>query len=340
MNAFQKIAEKFKPKPTDVNGIDLDTSGTKIVRVRKTGEEFTLLGVDVLPAIDCSQQPAHTLTIPAKLRASYAALCLNAHGTSLKILTTPGAIDESFDQKLARNLGLAEDTEDRLGYRLLAEGSGRTESRVLAVGIPEHDATNCLSLFPSGLPAPWSLEASPVATLTAFEAGPVMTQESPTLGLIDFSSRACCFSIFHKKSLVLLRSFDFGTEKVFSKITTSLNVDHATASNILADEAFDVSDLLHDILQPLFSQLVVSKEFIERRDSCSVQALYISGAFSKSDTAIRLMEKALNISILPWDPFSIPNLSTPTPLSEEYDRNRWQFGAALGAALGALEEEA
>ena len=342
MSVFQKLADKLKPKPTDVNGIDFDMSATKVVRVRKVGEELTLAGVDILAPVDCSLSDftPPTFSIPSKIRANYAAISLNVHGTALKLLTTPGAVDDAFDQKLARNLGLPDDTLDRLGYRILVEGSGRAESRILAVGIPEPDATNCLSLFATGMPAPWHFEASPVAALTAFEAGPVATGSSNTIGFLEFSSRACCFSIFHKKSLMLIRRFDFGMEKVFNKITTSLNVDHATASNILSDEAFDVSDLLHDILQPLFSQLVVSRDFIERRDNCSLQGLYISGSFSTSDTALELIEKALNITVTPWDPFDIPNLSIPTALPAEYDSNRWQFGAALGAALGTFEEEA
>ncbi len=341
MSVLQNIVEKFKPRPTDVNGVDFDIEETKLLRIRKNGSELNIVGVDTLPAFDFSAKNFQktSVTIPLAIRSNYAAICLNVPGTSLKLLTTPGAIDAAFDEKLARNLGLPEDTTDRLSYRVLAQGSGRSESRVLAVGLPEPESTNCVSLFSSGLPAPWRFEASPVATLSAFEAGPVNAGEHETIGFIDFSARACGFSIFHKKSLVLLRRFDLGMEKVFNKITTSLNVDMATASNILADEAFDITDLLQDILQPLFSQLVVSREFIERRDSCSVQAIYLSGAFSSSDTAIQLIEHKLTIPVVPWNPFDIPNLSLPSPLPPELERQPWRFAAALGAALATFEED-
>ena len=341
MTVFEKIAEKIKPKPIDVNGIDFDIGETKVVRIRKNGSELSLIGLDTLPSFDFSpkQFQASSFSIPLKLRSNYASICLNISGTSLKLLTTPGAIDASFDEKLARNLGLPDDTTDRLGYRILLEGSGRSESRILAVGLPEPESTNCLSLFSSGLPAPWRFGASPVAALTAFEAGPVTADENQTVGFIDFSTRACTFSIFHKKSLMLLRRFDLGMEKVFSKITTSLNVDMTTASSILADEAFDISDLLHDILQPLFSQLVVSREFIERRDNCSVQTIYLSGPFSNSDTAIQLIESKMTIPVMPWNPFEICNLTLPSPLPPEIEKDPWRFAAALGAALSTFEEE-
>ena len=341
MSLLQNISEKFRPHPTDVNGIDFGASGTKIVRVRKNGEALSLAGVDVLPAIDCRQSDLHpsALNIPAKLRAHYAAVCLNSPGISIKLLTLPGAIDATFDQKLAHNLGLAEDTPDRLGYRTILEGTGRAESRILAVGLPEPEASNCMNLFTAGLPAPWHLAAAPIAALTAFEAGPVKTAGTNAIGLIDFSYHFCSFSIFFKKSLILLRRFDFGMEKVFNKITASLNVDHRTASNILADGAFDVSDLLHDIMQPLFSQVIVSRDFIERRENCSINTLFLSGTFATSDAAMQQMERALNVSVVPWDPFDLPQLSMATPLPPEHDKQRWRFAAALGAAMATIEED-
>jgi len=341
MSFLQKITKKFKPHPTDINGIDFGASGTKLVRLRKMGETLSLVGLEILPPIDFRQNDLHPnlLNIPPKLRAHYAAICLNAPGISLKLLTLPGMIDGTFDQKLARNLGLAEDTPDRLGYRIIVEGSGRAESRILALGLPEPEASHCLSLFAAGLPAPWQFEAAPVATLTAFEAGPIQTAGSQAIGLIDFSTRFCTFSIFNKKTLALLRRFDFGMEKVFSKITASLNVDQATASNILADGAFDVSDLLYEIMQPLFSQLVVSRDFIERRENCSVNTLFLSGSFATSDAAMHQIARALNVTVTPWNPFDISSLAVATPVPPEYENQRWRFAAALGAAIAAFEEQ-
>jgi hypothetical protein len=278
------------------------------------------------------------IDIPSKLRSNYAAVCLNTAGTSLKLLTQPGTVDANFEQSLTRNLGLPEDTTDRIGYTVLSE-SGKSESRVLAIGLPEPQAFNCMSLFSSGLPAPWTLEASPVAALTAFEAGPVSkAKDTPTIGLIDFRSQGCTFSIFHKKSVVLMRQFDFGMNKVFERITSSLNVDVNTAINILADGAFDISDLLSEIMQPLFSQLIVSREFIERRDNCSMQALYLSGEFAGSQVATKQVEKALNVSATNWDPFDIPNLSITTDLPRELSAQSWRFASALGAAIAVFEE--
>jgi hypothetical protein len=341
MNLLQKIADKIKPHPKDVNGIDFGSTETRIVRVRKNGDALTLLGLDILPAIDFGAEdfPSVHFSVPLKIRANYAAISINAPQMSLKLLSIPGAPDPAFDQKIAKNLGLPEDTSDRLGYRIIAEGSGRAESRILAVGLPEPETSNCVSLFASGLPAPWRVEASPIATLTAFEAGPVRKDEH-AIGLIDFNAKFCSFSIFHKKSLALLRRFDFGMDRIYSKITTSLNVDQNTAVHILADTAFDVTDLLHDTMQPLFSQIVLSRDFVERRENCSISTLFLNGALATSGAALNLMRQSLNTTVVAWDPFDIPSLSAASGLLDGYQNRHWRFGAALGAALATFEEDA
>ena len=341
MSVFQHIAERFKPKPTDVNGIDFGQKNTKVVRLRKSGDDISLSDIELLPPIDLMQESSlpSSLSIPVKSRANYASLAVDVPGIIVKLLTVPGAIDESFNDKLARNLGLHDDTTDRIGYRILKQGSGRSESRILAVAMPESAAHRCAHLFATGLPAPWRLGSSVVDTLTAFEAGPVAAQTNNTIAILDFSAKRCCFSIFHKASLVLFRTFEFGMENVFNKISTTLNVDRETATNILADEAFDISDLLQETLQPLFTQLVVSRDFIERRDNCSLQSIHLCGAFSQSDTAMAKIEQALNTSVLPWDPFRIPNLSVVTSIDDVMENQKWRFAPALGAALAAFEEE-
>ncbi len=342
MCAWQNFTERFKPRPSDVNGIDFGSSATKVVRIRRSGDEYALLGTEILPALDLAQATAHpnSFTIPLRIRARFAAIALNVPSMSVKLLTLPGALDPHLDDKLARHLGLSEDTTDRLGYHVVAEGSGRSESRVLAAGLPEAEASAYLRLFANGLPAPWSLEVSPIATLTAFQAGPVRTATDPAVGLVDFSTRFCTFSIFYRKSLVLLRRFDFGMDKILRRITSSLNVDDATAANILADNAFDISELIGDIMQPLFSQLILSRDFVERRENCSITNLFLTGSLANAHAAISQIERVMNLSASVWDPFLATKLTVPSPIPPDWDQQHWRFAAAIGAALAVLEENA
>ncbi len=336
MAFWQTVSERLQPRPADVNGIDFGSTATKVVRIRKAGEDFALLGMETLPPIDLSNPSS--VSIPLRLRARFAAITLNPPDMSVKLLTLPGHLDARFAQQLPRHLGLPDDTTDRVGYRSIQEGGGRAESRVLAAAIPEDAAQACLQGFASGLPAPWSLELAPIAALTAFEMGPVRASSQTAIGLLDFSHRFCTFSIFYRKSLVLLRRFDFGTHKILARITDSLNVDDKTALKILADNAFDISELISDIMQPLFSQLILSKDFIQRRENCTIRELFLIGSLASAPAAVEQIERALSASVALWNPLKIPGLTMPTPLSEE--QAAWRFSAAIGTALAVLQENA
>ncbi|MFU8780894.1 MAG: hypothetical protein ACNA71_07705, partial [Kiritimatiellia bacterium] len=146
MSILQKITDKMKPHPKDVNGIDFDATETRIVRIRKNGDVLTLTDLDILSPVDFQQEDmrAHSFTIPAKSRANYAAICFDSPRITMKLLSIPGAPDQNFDQKLAKNLGLPEDASDRVGYRIISEGSNRAESRMLAIGLPEPEASHCI----------------------------------------------------------------------------------------------------------------------------------------------------------------------------------------------------
>jgi len=325
----------MKKGPSEVTGIDFGKTATKIVRLHKNGGELVLAGVELLPAFE----EGGSFTIPPRLKARYAALAVSSTSATAKLLTFPGAIDATFESHLSRNMGLESGTDDRMAYRVVTEGSGRIESRVLAAAIPETDAGPVMQLFQSGLPAPCSLELAPLAALTAFEAGPVLNSTSPTAGLIDFGTETSTLSIFYKRTLVLLRRFDFGTRKLLDRVTSTLHIDEDTALNILSDNAFDISELITDIMSPISSQLIVSRDFVERRENCNLKQLHCIGGLTSSPSAMHELQRALNIEITSFDPFTIPGLQTAAVDGASASLQHWRFTAAIGAAMGTLQEE-
>lgn len=333
--AYADFIKRMKKGPTEVTGIDFGKTATKIVRLHKSGDEIVMTGAELLPVL----VEGSGFTIPPRLKARYAALAVSSASASAKLLTFPGAIDAAFENHLARNMGLEAGTDDRMAYRVITEGSGRIESRVLAAAIPEADAGPVMQRFQNGLPAPCSLELAPLAALTAFEAGPVINSATPASGLIDFGTESSILSIFHKKTLVLLRRFDFGTRKLLDRVTSTLHIDEDTALNILSDNAFDISELITEIMSPLSSQLIVSRDFVERRENCNLKQLHCSGGLTSSPSAIHELQRAMNIEIKTFDPFTIPGLQTDAVNGTNGSLQHWRFTAAIGAALGTLQEE-
>ncbi len=331
MKSIKELTEGLKHGPTDCVGIDLGITSTKMIRLRRSGDEISILGAELI------SPTSSDITIPVRLRARHASLAISSSGAIAKLLTSPGAIDAKFERELPRSLGVENENDFRISYRVITEGQGRAESKVLGVALPHQDADPIMQEFSSGLPVPYSLELSSLATLTAFEKGPVAAAQAEAVGLIDFGTTTTTLSVFHKGSLALMRSFDFGTQIVLDRVQAALNVDAKTAQGILADAAFDISELLREVTGPIASQFVVSRDFVERRENCNVRALHAIGGIALSRAAMNGLEQALGIDIVAWNPLAgLPE--APQAFGKKADAQRWRFAAALGAALATVEE--
>ncbi len=318
--------------PTECLGIEIGSSAVKLARVKRSGSDVTVVGVDMVDAGD------KTIDIPPRLRARYASIATSGKTGMSKLLSFPGAIDKPIDAEIQKSLGLKDDDDYRISYYVISEGQGRQESRVLAAAISEKEASSAMQYFSSGLPAPYSLEVSALATLTAFQQGPVKAKPGAATGLIDFGTTGTTLSLFNEGSLLLVRRFDFGTNSVLERVQKALGVDSETAHGILADTAFDISELLVELMSPVSSQFVVSRDYIERRENCSIESLYAIGGIAHSKLAMQGLVHLLGVEISPWDPFAGFTLA-PQAIPEEMEGQRWRFAAALGAALETLEEE-
>ena len=330
MKSFRELTERLKHGPTDCLGIDVGATATKLIRLRRSGDDVTILGADLI------SPPSPEISIATRLRSRYASIAISSNAAVAKLLTFPGAIDSAFEAQLPRSLGLANADDFRVSYRVVTEGQGRSESKVLAAALPNQDADVIMQRFESGLPAPYSLEMSPLATLTAFERGPVTAAATRAVGLIDFGTTSTTLSIFNRGALALMRRFDFGTKPILDRVQTTLRVDAETAQGILADSAFDISELLAELTSPIASQFVISRDFIERRENCSVGSLYAIGGIALSRAAMLGLEQALGIDIAPWNPM-VGLIEAPQAFSEQAAGQQWRFAAALGAALATVE---
>ncbi len=333
MKTFKELLDNFAKSPNDCTGIDIGATVTKVVRLRKASDGISVVGADLVTP------DAHgNITIPTNLRARCASIAMSGQDAIVKLLTFPGAIDESFEKTLPQKLGISENEDYRLSYDIITEGGARSESSVLVAAIPEEEAASVMKNFSSGLPAPYSLEISSLATLNAFEHGPVANSNQDTASLIDFGTHTTSLSVFYRKSLALIQFFDFGTKAVMEHLKSALKVNTDTARGILDDASFDLSDILKDLMGSIASHLIVSRYFIERQKNCSIDTLYAVGGITHSQAAMKSLSKKMSVSIIPWDPFEGLNIE-PQAISEDLDALHWRFAGAIGAALATLEEE-
>lgn len=282
--------------------------------------------------------PVARPSLSPRLRARYVALTVSSGDALIKLLSFPGRFDTSAEEKIAESLGLEKPEDFRIAYRLIREGHARAESRVLAVAMPDDQASQVTALFSSGLPAPFSLEQSGLAALSAFAHGPLRRNGDQTVGVIEFGDSGALVAFFHRGVLALVRQFTVGAHAVLSRVQETLNVDPETAKGILGDQAFDTSQPVMEVLSPLIKQVVVSRDFVERREDCHVEKLFVSGGVVASPEVRKELRSALDVETDVWSPMEGLNVVADA-IPQTLVGQEWRLASAAGACIAAFEEE-
>ncbi|MCK5850940.1 MAG: pilus assembly protein PilM [Kiritimatiellae bacterium] len=342
MGSFKEIIDKFKRGPSDIVALDITDTGVAAVRMRTGNEGVSVLAADILPPVQMPEDPADTsgpslIEVPPHLAARHAALTIPGEDAIVKILNLPGQFDAEAEDKLTQNLGLDDPDAYRIAYKLIIEGHSRGESRLLAVAIPDDTSSAAVQTLSVGLPVPYSLEIAGLCALSAFLHGPGAEHAENSIGAMDFGENSSTFAIFNKGVLALIRRFNAGSNTILEKIQETLGVDKETAQGIMTDGAFDISQAVGDVLEPLVKQIMVSRDFVERREDCQVSKIYVSGGLVSSRDALDELKSSVGIDVESWDPFT--NMTVlPDAIPEHITGKEWRFAAPVGAALAAFEE--
>lgn len=320
--------------PSDILGLDFGSSNIKAVRLRKTRDgaiSVVAAGLLPRPSSDRERPP-----LPKSLLTYYTALCVSSAQAAVRILSITGHFDDAnaLDLYIREQAGVS--PEQRCGYIRSPSPRSHTEQRVLVVTLPEEEAQLILRLFASGPPAPISLELSGLAAATAFRRGPGRALGERPAILIEGGERQTYMIILRDHWPVLVRKFDFGVRSLREHIQRRLGLDEETARGVMADRSFDISQMLHEVADPFLRQIVLSKEYIERREECRIEILSLSGGLAWVRGLPEALQQVTGLPAHSWDPFE-GLILPPGGLPAEVDAGRTRFAAAVGACLGAWE---
>lgn len=338
MANFKQLLAKIKKGPQDIVGINFCPSGVQCVRVKKTNGDTSVVSADILPAFALDSDSRELFHLPKPLQARYVSICVPGDNSVVKLLNLPGQLEGDVQTQIKEHLGI-EAGDYRIGYRIVSHGHGRTETKLLAVAIPEAEAQTACALFSVGWPAPISVEISGLAALAAFLQGPAMAHQEQAVGVIELGARGTFVTFFNKSELVLIRKFDSGYFDLLDRIQQNMSVDHETAENIVADGSFDISQLVKEVSELFIKQLVISKHFIERRENCRIAKLYLPSGKMISRDWLNEVKSAVGVELEFWNPFEGMSLM-PDAIAQQFEGQLSRFASALGAVLGTFEESA
>ncbi|MEI6563270.1 MAG: pilus assembly protein PilM [bacterium] len=337
MRKLTDIAAFFRRDYSDVLGIDIGSSGTKLARLSQIHGVPTVIAIDVLPAIklpESEESLPDICEIPKPVKARYAAVAISKGGGLVKLLTFPVHLGKSNDEHVRELMGLGENANYRLGYEVISET--RTEVRALASAIPDETVRAICGTFSVGTPAPCSIEVSGLASMTAFSRAQGWRHADDCCAVIDFGASVTVVAFFNKKNLIMVRKFDFGMSNLVKKLQDSLGVDQDVAAGILNDGSFDVSKAVHQAMEPFLQQLIISWDFVERRESLHVGKLYVCGGAVGLPLWDQEIELATGKAPTLWDPFE-GLVVQPGAIPERLKGQELRFSAAVGAAFAMLK---
>lgn len=325
----------------DVVGVDIASTGVKAVRMKRSKEGLTVVEAAMLPPVspeaDAEGKPVR-IQLPKPVRSKSLALSYSAPDAVVRLLSLPGFSPQAAtaDQVIREHVGL--DAAYRMGYSITAPARGRADVSLVAVGVPNAEAEGLLQLVRTASTAPVSMEISALAVLTAFAHGPLSRAGKQAVGLIEAGANVAVLAIFSQGTPILLRKFDFGSSRIECEIQRSFGVDEATSLDMLSTESFDISHQLQRVTGSFLRQLSISKEFVERKAGTPVAEWYVAGGLALTTGWRRLIAETVGKDVQVWNPlenlYLVPG-RWPEPLKGQEVR----FAAAIGAAVGALEDQ-
>ena len=336
---FQKLwGARARKAPANLLGLDLGSTGVKAVRFHRTTGGLSVAAVDMLPPVDPASAPGTVrLALPKKLQANYVALAFSCARDVVRLVNLPGRLDYGPNLEAQVREFMKTEGEQRLNYRIMGTEQGKTETRVLAVAVPEEDSRAVLGLVASGAPAPYALEVASLAGLTAYLRGPGLEHDRDAVCVLEAGARMTLITFLNRGLPVLIRKLDWGGAPLVERVQTHLGLDRETALGTLVEGSVDIASAVEDLLAPFLKQLTISRDFVERQENCQVGSLFVSGGTSLFRHWLNEIRAATGMEIQPLNPFKGLMLD-PGAYPAALEGQQARFAAAVGAALGALEE--
>jgi Tfp pilus assembly PilM family ATPase len=334
MKLFSANSASSRRLPSEVLGVDLGSSGTRVVRMRKHREGAELLSADVLPALEPT---TISLALPPKLITNYTAVAISSPQHFVRLVNVPG-VGETETVLAAKLQDIVKvEKSQRFAFRILRAVPGKRETLVLTVSVPEAEVLRVLALLPHGPPAAYSVEDAGLAALTAFYYGPGRELYEDAVCFIETGAHTTFVAFLNKRIPVLMRTLDLGGEKLVTNLQTQWGLDRETALGALGQGAtIDISQPLRELAAPVLRQLNISRDFVERQEGCRISKVFLSGGLGQIKQWGQAVQESMGMPTSTWDPFA-PFQTTGLPDAARCQSGR--FSAAIGAALGALGEE-
>ena len=327
---------KHKVPPADVVGIEVGagfSEGAPAVRLRRSPEGFLrIVAAGFVPVVSDIES---ILAMPADMRGPWSLPPAFRAPAAALAVTAPDALVRQSDS--------VEDATadfDAATLRTKASSDGKKGSLPFVAFMPEELARRVARLLPEGhRPTAVSIQVSPLARVNAFAASPALGAAGGTAVLIQIAANATTIALFARGAVALYRELSVGEEDSLHAVAGPMNVDNATAKELLEGGLVDPAPFLGPLLMPIFRQAELSTDYVLRRNGLVVEKFFVAGPPALAPHWAAIFRDQTGRDAATCEPVSDFPQEEGASLPPDFDKVSGRFAAAIGAAAAALQEE-
>lgn len=334
-----RFAFTRKKALADVIGLDVGGVTSRVVRLKRIGDVITLVAADLLPRQMLPEKDSDLvqptpLLLPKPLQALHAAVAVTSSQAVVRLLSVPSSVENLSQLNFNELLGIPEGHTCRIGYEAIST-EGRDQS-ILASVLPEKQVKWALSLLPQGVPVPCSLQTSGAAVLNCFARELSAHHGDAPAIFVHVGNDVTDVAVFFKGRLALYRQCMMGSQLIVKTVQERFGIEEELVPGVLEDDLIDASQPIAIAMEPFLRQLVLAREFVERKRSCRIEKVLLCGALLGTKHWTAHISNTMGITPEVWNPLAtVPTL--PEAFSERVKGMESRFATAVGAALAVLE---
>jgi len=175
-----------------------------------------------------------------------------------------------------------------------------------------------------------------IGPVNAFELAMPEIFAQEVVALVDIGFKNTTICLLQEGELILSRAVAIGGDRLTAGLAETLGISYAEAEGIKVGMPAEVQSNLEALVIPLGRELRASIDFFEHQQDQAVSQVFISGATSRSELIVQILQGELMVECKQWNPLgSIEMALSPDQLAE-VEHVGPQLTVAVGAAVAAL----
>ena len=176
-----------------------------------------------------------------------------------------------------------------------------------------------------------------IGPVNTFEAAMPQVFAQGVVALVDIGFLHTTICLLDDGELVLSRVVNIGGDKLTNGLVEMMGISYAEAEGIKVGMAAEVQSSLESLIAPLGAELRASIDFFEHQQEKHVSQVYLSGASSRSEFVVKILEAELMVPCKTWSPITGNiQLALPPQQLVNIEQDAGQLQVAIGTAVTAL----